>query len=1031
MLESSFEYPFESDGEPYQLRLPKCRSWPSAKKRVLVIMQSVDGRDLKARGVLGDKLVRNCFVNAIKHMRKICRTYKPAAAEASYAVVNYNAVRHLHMKGQARKQMESEFAKRVHRIIADLKPTHILVSGDEAMATLFPTVAHPSFKRGWVHSLKVGKLDVKVTSTLDFSRLLEKDGLYANLLGFWCRHLNNLQLGYHPHSLKDVTAKPKYIDTIEKFDLMMGVLRRSATIAVDTETKDLTVLSNKLYTIQFATIENPLLGYVLALRHPMTPWSKDELRYILKTLRAFFAESRKSKLKQLVFFHGMFDLRIIRRALKIAIIWHKVWEITSGEHDLDENIVELNNFGTKAGNLNAIYCTYENDFYIDESTKFTKAHRTNVGNIAPNDKHFLMYGATDVVALLAMMRAQIDMAAHQDIDGRVYQPYFERHMWYQMSDTAHQLSHMREDGSKIDVKYLRYLTSPDSPIRLEIKKLDQAFRAFPHAQEANSRILSDSGFKAKGLFGARAKDWAIKLSKPAHLKTLFFEIMGLEPVSQTKSGEDAVDKEFIAAYKDKNPIVATYGERKKLTTLLSSYAKGWLKKLAINSDSIKDHHLRPDYSSFDVATGRLASKGPSLHTIPSRGPLAKIIKRMFITTPGYLLLRYDYSAHEVRVWSYVGLDKVLAAIFRVGQELRQAFIADPSDANRKAVKEKGDIHILNVKRLLNKIIEKSDPLRDAIKAIIFGLIYGKSAATLGEDTKLGDKVEFMKQLGDPTKSKAELRVIENKLIALLKEDRTAFAQGLIDKIFKEFKRAGAWTNRMKSLAETQYIVYSPIGRVRHLFAAMTGDPKIVAQQVRRGSNAPIQGFASEIGVKAGRVIMEIYFRELPKLCEMLDIEYDEWALRIPCNRMVHDASYYSVPYALIVPFTHILQYGATYGVTKAYKEEFDFDFTVEPEIEIEIGARDDKCAKWDWSLPSFVSAVVESVNDANDFGLLEGEVDDVLRTIFKAWRNKECRDYLQRKFPLLDVPDLTTQIKDAISPIYKKSNIRPKEKESA
>ncbi len=1031
MLESSFEYPFESEGEPYQLRLPKCRSWSSTKKRVLVIMQSVDGRDLKARAVLGDKLVRTCFVNAIKHMRKICRTYKATSAEAAYAVVNYNAVRHLHMKGQARKQMESEFAKRVHRIIADLKPTHILVSGDEAMATLFPTITHPSLKRGWVHSLKAGELDVKVTSTLDFSRLLEKDGLYANLLGYWCRHLCNLQLGRHPHSLKDVTAKAKYIDTIEKFDLMMDVLYRADVIACDTETKDLSVLSNKLYTIQFATEDNPLLGYVVPVRHPMTPWTKDELRYIMRKLKAFFSESRKSKLKKLVFFHSMFDLRIIRRAFKIPIIWHKVWEITSGEHNIDENIVELNNFGTKAGNLNAIYCTYENDFYIDESTKFTKADRTNIGNIAPNDKHFLMYGATDVVALLAMKRAQIDMAAHQDIDGREYAPYFERHMWHQMSDTAHQLSHMREDGSKIDVKYLRYLTSPDSPIRLEIKKHDQAFRSFPKAQEANSRILSENGFKAKGLFGARGKDWAIKLSKPAHLKTLFFEVMGLEPVSQTKNGEDAVDKEFVAAYKDKNPIVAVYGERKKLTTLLSSYARGWLKKLRVNVDSIKDHHLRPDYSSFDVATGRLASKGPSLHTIPSRGPLAKIIKRMFITTPGFLLMRYDYSAHEVRVWSYVGLDKVLAAIFRVGQELRQAFIADPSDANRKAVKEKGDIHILNVKRLLNKVIEKSDPLRDAIKAIIFGLIYGKSAATLGEDTKLGDKVELMKQLGDATKSKSELYAIENKLIALLKEDRTSFAQGLIDKIFKEFKRAGQWTNRMKSLAETQYIVYSPIGRIRHLFAAMTGDPKIVAQQVRRGSNAPIQGFASEIGVKAGRVIMEIYFRELPKLCELLDVEYDPWELRVPCNRMVHDASYYSVPYAMIVPFMHILQYGATYGVTKAYKDEFDFEFTVEPEIEIEIGARDDKCEKWDWSLPSFVHTIVESVNDAHDFGLLEGEVDDVLHTIFYAWRNKESRDYLQRKFPLLNVTDLDKQIKDAIRPIFKNSNIRQKEKEAA
>src|SRR5471030_705306 len=1033
MLEQQFEFPYPDEGS-YKLRIPICADWKDSKKRVLILIQTVDSRDLKAQTVMGDARTNIAFKNAIKFARGITRTYKESATDAAYCIAPFNRKKHLHLGGKGRKQAEHEFAAHAHKLIAKLKPTHVLVSGDEAFTAMFPQIEKHQYKRGWVHNLKSHDLKIKVTSTLDFARLLEKDGTYANLLGFWCRHLCNLMLGEMPHNIAHVEPKPKYIGDIELFKKLMVRLWKSEIIAVDTETKDLSVHFNKIYTIQFCTELNPDVGYVLPLSHPMTPWTKDELTYIRKELKAFFNEQKKKKL--LVFFNGPYDLRVIRRYFKLPIIWHKAWDIIAGEHNLDENITELANFGSKPGNLAAVLCSYGNDFYYRETTKFSKEDRATSGNVKPNDKDFLRYAAMDVVSLLAMRLASIDKANHQFIDGKPYGPYFVRHIMHQMSDTVHQLSHLREDGSKIDAKYLKYLTSSDSPLRTEMQSLSNAFRIFPEAVQANSSILATSGLKSKGLFGkvrSKALNWALSLSKPVHLRVLFFEIMGMEPVNTTKQGESSVDKAFVAANKDKNQVVSAYGDYSKLSKLLGTYAKGWLKKLRSNADSIEDHHLRPEYSYMDVATGRLASKNPSLQTIPSRGKLAKIIKRMFIAPKGYLLIRYDYSAHEVRVWAYVGMDKVLASMFRMVQELRQAFIKNPTDENKAAIKLKGDLHILNVKRLLNKVVDKDHPLRDAIKAIIFGLIYGKSAQTLGEDTKLGDKTELMSKIGNKETPPKEVKEAERKLRDLLAEDRTEFAQGLIDKIFAEFKRAGAWTNRTKKMAEELYVVFSPIGRIRHLYAAMTGDKKIIAQQVRRGSNAPIQGWASEIGVKAGRVIMEHYYSQLPKICELLGIEYDPWELRVPYNRMVHDASYYSVPYSMVIPYIHILQWCATYGVTEAYKKEFNFEFPIEPEIELEVGVRDDQTHKWDWSLPNIVAGIQASVKEAIEFDLLEdGRTEqDVLREIFKPWANKKTRHWLQANYPLLNVKDLDKQIVEAIRPTYihksKESKCKSKE----
>jgi hypothetical protein len=261
---------------------------------------------------------------------------------------------------------------------------------------------------------------------------------------------------------------------------------------------------------------------------------------------------------------------------------------------------------------------------------------------------------------------------------------------------------------------------------------------------------------------------------------------------------------------------------------------------------------------------------------------------------------------------------------------------------------------------------------------------------------------------------------EKALAVLIAEDRTPYAQDIVDRMFTEFPKGAQWTNKMKKLAEEEFYVFSPIGRKRNLFAAMTQDQAIVARQVRRGTNAPIQGFASEISVKAGRVVYETYYEHLPTFCELMEVDYDPWEWRVPYNRIVHDASYYAVPFKMVIPFVHILQYDTTYGITKRYKEEFGVAFTVEPEIEIDFGARDDNTFGWDWSIPSIVDSMDKSLQDMIELKILRENKEKIMKQIFKPWANKKFRHYLQEHFPLLGVTDLDKQIVDAIRPIYKK-----------
>jgi hypothetical protein len=639
MLNRYFSFDLPEHTDTYDIDLWRDHDWRESDRRILIIFQSVDGRDLSTKGTKWEKgsshkyarskrvefekrrsllsvpETRDPVINAIKYAKRHAQMYlQNDLPSAAWCVANFNNKKHLHLPPLKQREMEVTFAERMHAFIKLTKPTHILVSGDEAMHALFPAVQHPQYRRGHVHDMTIDGEKVKVTSTLDFFRLLEKEGEYANLLGFWCRHLANLMLGKLPHDLSKLTAKPYYVDTLDKFDKVMALFDRSELVAVDTETRNLSVLYNRIYTIQFAFQSKPNTGFVIPVDHPLAHWSDEDRKYIKRELKKRFEAFEGPTL---VMFNGMFDLRVIRQSLRIPIIWHRVWEITFGEHLLDENVNALNAITkmwdsaaddrSRFGGLRPIFMSYGNDFYF--RAKFSKNERANIGATDPCNEEFLDYASMDVVSLLAMRNAQIERASYIKIKKHNYQPLFIRHMMCQMSDTAHQLSHLRNDGSKISKPYLRTLLQSDGPLVKELTRTEGEFRVFREVREVNGELLKESGFKAQGLF-SKTPPWMFRLGKSSHKAKLFFDNLQLEPLSRTATGAPQINKAFIAHYRDKNKIVGLYGEYQAIYKLWSTYAKGWYKKFRLNIDVAKDHHLRPDYTVWGVVTGRLASFGP-------------------------------------------------------------------------------------------------------------------------------------------------------------------------------------------------------------------------------------------------------------------------------------------------------------------------------------------------------------------------------------------------------------------------------------
>ena len=264
--------------------------------------------------------------------------------------------------------------------------------------------------------------------------------------------------------------------------------------------------------------------------------------------------------------------------------------------------------------------------------------------------------------------------------------------------------------------------------------------------------------------------------------------------------------------------------------------------------------------------------------------------------------------------------------------------------------------------------------------------------------------------------KAEVEALEKKLKELRKarkeaeeHDWVADAQEIMDKMSEEFPDGWNFLTQSKTLVQEDLHVTAPNGRVRNLWRSITGKPAIKAAAGRRATNSPVQGFASEAGTTAGYLILQA----MDTYTKHFGVEPGVF---IQYCRAVHDANYYHVPYELVIPQLHIVQYCSTYGVAQYYEQQFGFKFLVEPEIELDIAAHDAKGHTWDWSLPNLADCIVNSLLDQVSIGVLNLEdVQATANKICRPWRVKETRAYLQGNYPLLGVKELGPQIAEFLS----------------
>ncbi|AWM36961.1 DNA polymerase I, thermostable [Gemmata obscuriglobus] len=162
-------------------------------------------------------------------------------------------------------------------------------------------------------------------------------------------------------------------------------------------------------------------------------------------------------------------------------------------------------------------------------------------------------------------------------------------------------------------------------------------------------------------------------------------------VALTSTGDDA-----LAAVA--HPAAALLREHRAASKLSGTYGRGWLRHVA------DDGRVYAAWKQVGAgASGRMSCKDPNLQQLP-RDPR---FRRCFVTPPGRVLVKADYSQIELRIAAKITGDKRMLDAYQKGE----------------------DLHTTTARAVLGKTdVTKAD--RQLSKSLNFGLLYGMGAKAL-------------------------------------------------------------------------------------------------------------------------------------------------------------------------------------------------------------------------------------------------------------------------------------------------------------
>jgi len=305
-------------------------------------------------------------------------------------------------------------------------------------------------------------------------------------------------------------------------------------------------------------------------------------------------------------------------------------------------------------------------------------------------------------------------------------------------------------------------------------------------REKNARSLD--GLKKK-IYQLSGKEF--NLDSPSQLADVLFRDLDISSADSKrgKSGHYSTAAGVLEKLRDKHPIISSlldYREQRKFQTTYLDV----IPKLV----SRENDRLHTTFDQTGAATGRLSSNNPNLQNIPLQ-PIDKEknigLRHAFVAEKGFKLVSLDYSQIEIRLAAYLSGEEKLIKAFERGEDIHRQTAA-----------------------FVNQIAPEkvTTNLRNAAKALNFGIMYGMSPFGFSESSKLPEHE----------------------------------ARAFIQNYFREFPRIAGYIDKTKEFAREYGFVETVFGRRRYV-PEVNLENRILRQAGERMAiNMPLQGTAADI-----------------------------------------------------------------------------------------------------------------------------------------------------------------------------------------
>lgn len=263
-------------------------------------------------------------------------------------------------------------------------------------------------------------------------------------------------------------------------------------------------------------------------------------------------------------------------------------------------------------------------------------------------------------------------------------------------------------------------------------------------------------------------------------------------------------------------------------------------------------------------------------------------------------------------------------------------------------------------------------------------------------------------------TKLEYKELKKKLLMAQEElndvmaDKTKMkgrATEIVDKMKKEWRALYRWMDVTVQHAKDHLYVQAPHGRRRNLAGMLVPRNDIQAALSRRSVNSPVQGFGTDVGHTAARLI-DLHLHKFLRKFKLMDSGCTTVPGSVECA--VHDALMMTPEYHLILPTLQIKHFMMTVGVANWFDDYYEHQWLSCPEIETEIGFNEAQMNTWDYTQEGLRKCVRAGLQDQFDTGLFPPgrTVDMEMSVVFdipQAWKT-----YLDKEYPWFSTPQYQT-----------------------